>query len=817
MFEKSLADLIQGLRANKRNEADYLQRSLGEIQAELQQSDMQIKSNAIDKLNYLHMLGYDTNWANFNAVEVMASSRFDQKRIGYLAASLSFHQETDVLMLTTNLIRKDLASAKVLEVGVALDGLAQIATPELAMDLFDDVIAVLSHSRPYIRKKALACLYKLVLKYSEGLHALAPLLKERLDDPDPSVVSSAVSVICELARTNPRNYLPLAPKLYNLLNSSNNNWMLIKIVKLFALLTPIEPRLAKKLHGPLSQLICTTSAMSLLYECIYTAVIGDVISVPIPVADSLGRDMDFGELCARKLELFYDSQDHNLRYVGLLTLANLQAKRSDVVENQYDTVLGCLDDPDMSIRMRAINVLSGMTTRRTLAKTVKTLMSQLLLSNTVALKPQKGSAGTANEGDSNSWMLSSETAAGTTSLFNAQGSFISQRKRPEATSRGREPDPADNPEYRQLVVETIIDICSRQSYTNLSNFEWYVATLVDLVYVAGVDVGELLSERIRDVTVRVRQVREYSLNMMRRLLVDVQLVDNLTKDSPRARVLAMAAYIVGEYCSLQPANIDDVHMLLPFGLSKLDDEQQTLFVMAAMKAYTNWLREMSREWNSSDTWDSVRAANAFAMERVTEIYLTSTSTENSNGEVLLAALPLQVSSCVRRLIEIIEMVSVATSNPSDDAPQICLDLHDIFTANELNPVSAAAQDKVPIPDGLDLDAAIGETAIPDTSHIVFPPKPVVLDQQHQYHPNRQNGAFYLGSSSSNRNEELPDVDDIPVVRLDLEDSSTKDKKKKKKSKKSKKRNAVARVRTPSPPPVAVDIADDEDMPPGGNQ
>lgn len=45
-------------------------------------------------------------------------------------------------------------------------------------------------------------------------------------------MSSAVNVICELARKNAKNYLPLAPTLYKLLTTSNNNWMLIKIIKL---------------------------------------------------------------------------------------------------------------------------------------------------------------------------------------------------------------------------------------------------------------------------------------------------------------------------------------------------------------------------------------------------------------------------------------------------------------------------------------------------------------------------------------------------------------------------------------------------------
>ena len=54
----------------------------------------------------LDMLGYDMSWASFHVVEVMSSSKVHLKTIGYLAAAQSFEQDTDVLMLTTNLLKK---------------------------------------------------------------------------------------------------------------------------------------------------------------------------------------------------------------------------------------------------------------------------------------------------------------------------------------------------------------------------------------------------------------------------------------------------------------------------------------------------------------------------------------------------------------------------------------------------------------------------------------------------------------------------------------------------------------------------------------
>jgi AP-3 complex subunit delta-1 len=118
------------------------------------------------------------------------------------------------------------------EAGLALNCLANICTPDIARDLAADVVSLLNSSRIYVRKKAVLALYRIFLKYPDALRPAFPRLKEKLEDMDNSVVSSAVNVICELARKNPKNYLALAPILFKILTSSSNNWMLIKIIKL---------------------------------------------------------------------------------------------------------------------------------------------------------------------------------------------------------------------------------------------------------------------------------------------------------------------------------------------------------------------------------------------------------------------------------------------------------------------------------------------------------------------------------------------------------------------------------------------------------
>lgn len=272
VLEKNLQDLVRGIRNHKETESKYIAECIDEIKLELRQDNLAIKANAVSKLTYLQMLGYDISWAAFNIIEVMSSTKFTWKRMGYLAASQSFHEGTDVLMLTTNMIRKDLSSHTMFDAGVAMTGLSCFMTPDLARDLANDIMTLMTSTKPYLRKKAILLMYKVFLVFPEALRPAFPRLKEKLEDADPGVQSAAVNVICELARKNPKNYLSLAPIFFKLMTSSSNNWVLIKIIKLFGALTPLEPRLGKKLIEPLTNLIHSTSAMSLLYECINTVI-----------------------------------------------------------------------------------------------------------------------------------------------------------------------------------------------------------------------------------------------------------------------------------------------------------------------------------------------------------------------------------------------------------------------------------------------------------------------------------------------------------------------------------------------------------------
>eukprot|EP00301_Raphidiophrys_heterophryoidea_P008931 c13227_g1_i1.p1 GENE.c13227_g1_i1~~c13227_g1_i1.p1 ORF type:complete len:1346 (-),score=472.30 c13227_g1_i1:208-4245(-) len=366
LFQKSLNDVIKGIRSHKKDASKYVSQVMKEIKDELSSPDMNTKATALQKLTYLDQLGYDMTWAAFHIVEVMSSPKFLHKRIGYLAAAQALDETTDVTLLTTNLFKKDFNAASPFEVGLALSCLSMIATPDLCHDLVSDVVAKLGASSPYVRKKAVLTLYKIFLRYPDALKPSFPRLKAKLTDDEPCVVSAAVNVICELARKNPQNYLGLAPVMYNILTSSSNNWMIIKVVKLFGALLPLEPRLGKKLRDPLSNILRTTQAKSLLYEAIHTVTVG------------MSDEVSVVALAAEKVRGFVEDQDQNLKFLGLVVMEKLVSKQPRMVMEYKDTVLSCLHDADVTIREQAVRVISGMASQRSLREIVNRLMEHCM-------------------------------------------------------------------------------------------------------------------------------------------------------------------------------------------------------------------------------------------------------------------------------------------------------------------------------------------------------------------------------------------------------------------------------------------------------
>ena len=53
MWERTLQDLVRGLRANKKDEAKFIAKAVDEIRQEIKSDDMELKAGAVLKLTYV--------------------------------------------------------------------------------------------------------------------------------------------------------------------------------------------------------------------------------------------------------------------------------------------------------------------------------------------------------------------------------------------------------------------------------------------------------------------------------------------------------------------------------------------------------------------------------------------------------------------------------------------------------------------------------------------------------------------------------------------------------------------------------------------
>lgn len=53
MWERTLQDLIRGLRANKKDESKFISKAVDEIRTEIKSEDMELKAGAVLKLTYV--------------------------------------------------------------------------------------------------------------------------------------------------------------------------------------------------------------------------------------------------------------------------------------------------------------------------------------------------------------------------------------------------------------------------------------------------------------------------------------------------------------------------------------------------------------------------------------------------------------------------------------------------------------------------------------------------------------------------------------------------------------------------------------------
>ena len=724
-------------------------------------------------------------------------------------------------------IVQDISSPLAPTLSLPLVALPHIITSSLALSLSADTMPRLSHSNPSVRKKTIAALYRLALVHPDTMRSAWPKIKNILmdEEEDPSVTAAVVNIVCELGWRRPKDFLELAPRLFNLLIEGGNNWMSIKIIKLFATLTPLEPRLIKKLLPPLTHLIRTTPAMSLLYECINGIIQGGIFDREIG-----GTDGDeIASLCVNKLRgMIVIEGDPNLKYVALLAFNRIVVSHPHLISMQQDVIMSCIDDLDISIRLQALYLGAGMVDSENIVPVVERLIQQL-----------------------RNALFSSQTAHDAWSYaVRVEPAADSDDEDPEETLAPTKELLGDAPilplEYRMTVIRQILQMCSSDTYSKIVDFDWYIKVLMQLIKLLPAqtqtsfatienadanrpgktaldgNVSGSIGWELRNVAVRVSTIRAEAVHAAHTLVSVFCAPDSSAALSIGGEgVLQYAAWILGEYAEhcVDPQSALDA--LLRSNAMSLPCDATCAYVQAVPKILARITSQQSLAWTREH-----KSMTSLLLTRIIDFLEPLSSHPN-----------LEVQERAVEFLELMRIASQAIANEGQTVSEAPLLLTraipELFLGSELNPVASSAQRKVPISKGLNLAVPIHSAltdllqsteieAYEDVHSAEFkslynqkPPSRSLMDPALNALPSYEQGTSYQQAGSSpfdteessrkrmlrrirnnddpfyiasdevssgtstpfhdilrSSNGDIMDVDSIPIMSLDLENNTT---------------------------------------------
>lgn len=357
-----------------------------------------------------------------------------------------------------------------------------------------------------------------------------------------------------------------------------------------------------------------------------------------------------------------------------------------LVAEQEDVILECIDSRDITIRVKALDLVQGMVSSDNLVSIVSRLMRQL-----------KGSV----------------LQKGPDMEFS--NDYEPESQIPKSINELEMPPLPED--YRVDVMNRILFMCSQTNYANITDFDWYIDILTQLVRSAPlsraisadpsssvpgirnhvVDVAENIGDELRNVAVKVRAVR---LSAVR---AGETIVARINADTPTSHPIASGALIpvwwmLGEYANLlsSPQNILNLMLqMLPRATSPgvLTIGLQSITKILAVSAVGDTVY-----WTAEQ-----KSSMALLLARIINTF-----------ESLALHPNLEVQERAVEFVELLKLTAEAASSQpasTDDFEQdtpllLTQAIPSLFAGWELNSIAHGAQYNVPIPEHINLDEPI---------------------------------------------------------------------------------------------------------------
>ncbi|KAF6766032.1 adaptin N terminal region-domain-containing protein [Ephemerocybe angulata] len=370
---------IRGARVRELEEK-RINKEMANIRKKFKEECLTSVHRYVAKIIFTYILGYKADVGHMEAVNLISSTKYSEKQIGYLAVTLLMHENSDFLRLVVNSIRKDLESNNEVDNCLALHAIANVGGAEMAEALAEDVhrLLISPTSQTFVKKKAALTLLRLYRKHPEVIQSAEWALRivSIMDDHDLGVVICVTSLIMALAQDHLDAYSVCYTKAVDRLHKLvigheyaatyayykvPSPWLQVKLLRLLQYYPPSEDAAVRSaLHQVLQTIManCAEPSKNVQHNNAQHAVLFEAIGLAI----HLDTNSPLVGTAAILLARFISSKETNVRYLGLDTMAHLAARAESLepIKKHQATIIMSLRDKDISVRRRALDLLYSM-------------------------------------------------------------------------------------------------------------------------------------------------------------------------------------------------------------------------------------------------------------------------------------------------------------------------------------------------------------------------------------------------------------------------------------------------------------------------
>lgn len=360
-----------------------------QIRAHLRKSDPELRPSIVSKMVFLDMIGQNPAWGQMETIALMSDDRFSYKRVGYLGGSIMLDETSEISVLVTQTLLKDLLNPDPNIQNLALAFIANHGSEDVCSAVYSTVQKLMDSKVPGVQKRAGMAILRIVRKHPELSDSFKNSVQSLLNQNTHGVVISGINLVIGMIKAEPKLakswaqfVVPFTKILKSLTNyrvnkeyasgAYNDPFMQIKAMQALALLKKRNDELEQILQGIVSSTECKrNTGRAILYQAVETI-------IAISKKASL-RGLAFNAT-GRLLAL----NDPNVLYSALSSFARVLYNDKEIIsrgsadsmalQRYKSQIIHCLEHKDPSVRKRALDVISALIDE----KNCETLVPEIL-------------------------------------------------------------------------------------------------------------------------------------------------------------------------------------------------------------------------------------------------------------------------------------------------------------------------------------------------------------------------------------------------------------------------------------------------------